>query len=406
MTRIAEHSHSPSPNPCSKTLSLLLHLCPPSVRMDMGESNECVRTILQQNKPHMTIQDLRQEGLILLECLSGSKAYGLDTPSSDTDIKGVFLLPKKPYYSWEYTLQVNNESNDWMFYELGRFMELLALNNPNILELLSTPAEAVVYKHPLLEELKPAWFLSKRCRDTFGKFAVSQIKKAKGLKKKIVNPVAAERKSVLSFCFVSHEQGAIPLEQFLAAKGWQQQHCGLVSIAHMKDVYGLYYSETLGFSGIVRGPASNELCLSSVPKGTPQVTLLYFNKDGYSTYCKEYREYWDWVGKRNEARYENTQRHGKNYDAKNMMHVFRLLDMAIEIGWEGQVNVRRPNRDFLLSIKAGELEYESLLKMAEEKQLEMEAAFDQSSLPEEPDVAFIHQLTYELRDQLYRAKTN
>lgn len=354
----------------------------------------------------MTIQDLRQEGLILLECLSGSKAYGLDTPSSDTDIKGVFLLPQKQYYSWEYTPQLNNETNDWMFYELGRFMELLALNNPNILELLNTPPEAVLYKHPLLEELKPAWFLSKRCRDTFGKFALSQIKKAKGLKKKILNPVGEERKSLLSFCYVNQEQGAIPLEQFLADKGWQQQHCGLVNIAHMKDVYGLYYSDTLGFSGIMRGPASNELCLSSIPKGTPQVALLYFNKDGYSTYCKEYREYWDWVEKRNEVRYENTQRHGKNYDAKNMMHVFRLLDMAIEIGREGQVNVRRPNRDFLLSIKAGELEYETLLKMAEEKQLEMEAAFDQSSLPEEPDVAFIHQLTYELRDQLYRAKTN
>lgn len=106
---------------------------------------------------------------------------------------------------------------------------------------------------------------------------------------------------------------------------------------------------------------------------------MYFNRDGYSTYCKEYREYWDWVGKRNEERYENTQSHGKNYDSKNMMHVFRLLDMAIEIAGEKKINVKRPNRDFLLNIKAGKFEYEELLKMAEEKHSEMYIAFENSS---------------------------
>ncbi len=45
----------------------------------------------------MTIEDLRNRGLIILECISGSRAYGLDTPSSDTDIKGVFMLSKEEY---------------------------------------------------------------------------------------------------------------------------------------------------------------------------------------------------------------------------------------------------------------------------------------------------------------------
>ena len=44
---------------------------------------------------------LKENDLIILECISGSKAYGLDTPSSDTDIKGVFLLPKKDFYGLE-----------------------------------------------------------------------------------------------------------------------------------------------------------------------------------------------------------------------------------------------------------------------------------------------------------------
>lgn len=352
----------------------------------------------------MTIDDLRNSGLIILECISGSKAYGLDTQTSDTDIKGVFILPKAEYYGLNYIPQVNNETNDVVFYELGRFMELLSLNNPNILELLNTPENAIIYKHPYLSEIKSELILSKLCSNTFGKFALSQIKKAQGLKKKIVNPVAKERKSVLSFCFVNYEQGAIPLEKYLKIKGWNQENCGLVNIPFMKDVYGLYYSEDFRFSGIIKANDSNDVCLSSIPKGTVQESLLYFNRDGYSTYCREYREYWDWVDKRNDERYENTMSHGKKYDAKNMMHVFRLLEMAIEIGKEKKVYVKRPNRDFLLDIKSGKFEYDELLKMADLKKEEMELVFENSDLPNEPDLVKINELTYRLRNRFYKDK--
>jgi len=46
----------------------------------------------------MKIQDLKDQNLIILECISGSKAYGLDTPQSDTDIRGVFILPQEDIY--------------------------------------------------------------------------------------------------------------------------------------------------------------------------------------------------------------------------------------------------------------------------------------------------------------------
>ncbi len=347
------------------------------------------------------LKELQDRKLILLECLSGSKAYGLATPTSDTDIKGVFLLPKQDFYGLEYVPQVANPSNDIVFYEFSRFMQLLSVNNPNILELLNTPASATHYKHPLLDKIKSELILSKLCKETFGKFALAQIKKAKGLRKKIVNPVGKERKSPLSFCYVSYGQGSLALNEYLNLKGWRQQDCGLTNVPHMKHTYGLYHRLGGDYNGLIKKMASNDLSLSSIPKGQSQETLLYFNKDGYSTYCKEYREYWDWVNHRNEARYENTQSHGKNYDAKNMMHTFRLLDMAIEIGREQRVNVKRPNREFLLDIKAGKYDYDELLRMAEEKQLEMEQAFAQSSLPDQPDLEAISNLAYKLRDKFY-----
>lgn len=349
----------------------------------------------------MTIDDLKRRNLIILECISGSKAYGLDTAESDTDIKGVFLLPKKDYYGLNYIPQINNPSNDIVYYELGRFMELLSVNNPNILELLNTPKSAILYKHIYLEKINSALILSKLCKNTFGKFALSQIKKAKGLKKKIVNPISKERKSLLSFCYINYHKGSIPLLDFLERNNWTQNNCGLINIAHMKNIYGFYYAENLGYKGIIKNEESNDISLSSIPKDESQKAMLYFNKEGYSIYCKEYKEYWKWVKNRNQTRYKNTMSHGKNYDAKNMMHTFRLLEMAIEIGNDKVVNVVRPNREFLLDIKKGQYEYDDLLIMAQEKQLEMELAFENSDLLENPDLEMINDQTFQLRNKFY-----
>lgn len=350
----------------------------------------------------MTIEDLKEKNLIILECVSGSKAYGLDTPTSDTDIKGVFILPKKDYYGLDYIPQISNPTNDIVYYEFGRFMELLSVNNPNILELLNTPKDSILIKHPIFEEIDSSLILSKLCKNTFGKFAVSQIKKAKGLKKKIVNPIDKERKGILSFCFVSQNQGSIPLIKFLEKNNFKQENCGLINVAHMKNVYALFHGENLGYKGIIKDNNSNDISLSSIPKEEKEITLLYFNKDGYSTYCKEYKEYWDWVENRNEERYQNTKSHGKNYDSKNMMHTFRLLEMAIEIAREKRINVKRPNRNYLLDIKAGNFEYDDLVNKANQLQNEMEKAFANSDLMEKPDREKINDLTYKLREKLYR----
>jgi hypothetical protein len=128
---------------------------------------------------------------------------------------------------------------------------------------------------------------------------------------------------------------------------------------------------------------------------------MSFNKDGYSAYCKDYREYWEWVGKRNDTRYNDTLQYNKNYDAKNMMHTFRLLNMAEEIALMGKINVRRPDREFLLRIRAGEYTYDDLLAMADEKTSRIEELFASSDLPDKPDEQFVDNILFMIRDQLY-----
>ncbi|HFA51715.1 MAG TPA: nucleotidyltransferase [Bacteroidetes bacterium] len=350
----------------------------------------------------MTIADLKSGNILLFESIAGSRAYGTDLPTSDTDRRGVFVLPKKQFYGLQYIPQISDERNDNVYYEIGRFVELLAKNNPNMLEMLAMPDDCILFKHPLFEKLKPELFISKLCRKTFAGFALSQIKKAKGLNKKIVNPVDKERKTILHFCYAIKGQGSVPLNKWLKENNLKQEHCGLVNIPHFRDVYSVFYDEkNLDFKGIMHKENSNEVSLSSVPKGMKPIGIISFNKDGYKTYCKDYREYWEWVKKRNDERYENTISNGKNYDAKNMLHTFRLLDMAEEIAVQGKINVRRPNRDFLLKIRSGEFEYDDLLKWAEEKIEKIEVLYEKADLPAKPDIGEVNKLLSTIREEYY-----
>ena len=76
--------------------------------------------------------------------------------------------------------------------------------------------------------------------------------------------------------------------------------------------------------------------------------------------------------------------------------------MALEIAREKQINVQRPNRDFLLEIKSGKFAYDRLLAQANKLQAQLDEAFKKSDLPEKPDLRYINQLAYELREEFYR----
>lgn len=355
----------------------------------------------------MTLQQLHNDpSLLLLKCISGSQSYGLALPHSDTDIKGVYILPQREFYGLTFTDQVNNETNDEVYFEVKKFIDLLSKNNPNILELLNTPEDCILHKHHVMNQVKAEMFLSRLCNHSFAGYAYAQIKKARGLNKKILNPIDKQRKSILDFCYVVYGQGSIPLQRWLEIHQYDQKDCGLVRIDHMRDAYAIFhtsqFSEAVLLQGISSGEDANDVSLSSVSKGIAPISVLSFNKDGYSVYCREYKEYWDWVNKRNEERYSNTISHGKNYDSKNMMHVFRLLNMAEEIARYKQVNVHRKEREWLLRVRTGEFLYEDLLKQAEEKIALIDELFKHSDLPEAPDIKIAEDLLVTVREVCYQ----
>lgn len=76
---------------------------------------------------------------IILEGVTGSTAYGLNTKNSDVDIKGVYLLPTSKIISLRFNPQKTTRDHvdpDWVYHELGKFMRLVISGNPTVTELL------------------------------------------------------------------------------------------------------------------------------------------------------------------------------------------------------------------------------------------------------------------------------
>lgn len=373
-----------------------------------------------------TVENIEKSGLLIYKYIRGSHAYGLNSKDSDIDYGGVYIEPAESFLGLglDFPDEIRDKKGDTTYYSIKKFIRLLLKSNPTILESLFIPDRCVIIKKPAMESLLQNGdkFITKDCFGSFLGYSLSQIKKARGLNKKCVNPVT-ERKDVLDFCYVFEGQGSIPLKDYLDKHHLDQRFCGLANIPNMRDVYGLYYDyaansnwyathqelidrclysemgtddyrkvckmvdkgESFGYKGIVNPgetEKSNEVRLSSIPKGEKPLTHMYFNKDAYTIHCKEYREYKIWEKERNPERFKENQ--GKTFDRKNVMHCVRLLHMGIEIARTGKINIDRTNidRDFLMNIRTGNTTYEEIISYIESKRSELESAIKESTLPE------------------------
>lgn len=362
----------------------------------------------------MTIQDLKDKNLIIFEGIVGSKAYGTNMEHSDTDIKGVFIQPLDDILGTKYVEQVNDEKNDIVYYELRRFLQLLSTNNPTMLELLALPDDCILYKNPIFDLVlkNKDMFLTKNCRNSFGQYALHQIKKAKGQnKKQNWEKDKVTRKTPLDFCYLHIWEKSKPLVEYLLEGKLDQKFCGLSKTPHGRDVYALFYDYDSQIDGSERSKIfkgiefenSNDIKLSSIPSDMENSFIghISYNKDGYTQHCIDYKSYQTWLEERNVQRWVDVKSHDQKIDGKNMMHCKRLIQMAHEIADGKGIIVRRPNAKELISIRKGEIDLQTLIDSVEVEGLELDELFKNSSLPESVDTNFINTLLIEMRKKLY-----
>lgn len=400
---------------------------------------------------------VRNDGRLLYEYIRGSHLYGLNNEDSDVDTSGVFISRKEDLLGigFNYSNLIADSRNDTTWYEVGKFMKMLISSNPTVIESLFVPEDKVLTKpHPALEPLfaNRNEFITRQCFKPFVSYAIEQIKKARGLNKKIVNPVY-ERLTPFDFAYTFYKQGSTKIKDWLDNRGLDKVFCGLVHIPNMHDTYGVYYDwgahfeadgikswrelydkEPLVFDFIhsfyklpqvcsdfedvfvdwfnkhkeilhYRGMClenSTDMRGSSVSKGERPLCWMVYNESGFKDHCKKYKEYKDWERDRNPKRYESNL--DKNYDSKNMMHCMRLIHMGYEIA-SGQGIILDRNvagdREFLMDIRNHKFEYDDLIAIADADKEKLDTAIKESTIKETVDINTVDSVLLEIRRRFY-----
>lgn len=339
-------------------------------------------------------------GKIIFKAVVGSQAYGTSTPTSDIDIKGVYIQPIEDLVTFGYKEQIN-VTDDECYYEVRRFLQLAQTANPTVLELLFMPTECVLEITPEFELIRneAQKFLTKKCYNSFAGYAHMQIEKAGGLNKKMnYEKEQIIRKTPLDFCYITVDGKSYTVNEFIENNGYEMEYCGLTRIDHFKDTYSFYYdySHKNNYRGLI-SDGSTQLKLTAIPKGESPVAVLYFNESDYTKHCKEYNQYTEWLEKRNVARYVDVENHGQKIDGKNMLHCRRLIDVAMEIPVLKTINVRRPNADYLIEIRKGKHSLQTIIDEAKTDLEGLKELYKNSDLPDEVDFEFVNSLLLSVR---------
>lgn len=337
---------------------------------------------------------------------------------------------------------------------MGRYLELLLKSNPTMLESLYAPDKCIVVRDPIMKTIldNREKFLSKDALRSFGEYAYSQIKKAKGYNKLCSYPENMERKPPIDFCYTFNDkQGTEPVLNWLERHGLKQIYCGLNHLPNMNQMYGVFYDwgqhlhmeytkeewckvcvddtpknnmfwdkmyssfyhyygctdlsyvydlvKSKGYHGIVKEDGSScDIHLDSILKGDTPICYLSYNEDGYQSHCRQYKDWSEWKSKRNEIRYKSN--FGQGYDAKNMSECIRLLKMSVELAKGEGFNVDRSlmgDAQYLLDVKAHKYSYEQLIEEAESLKKELDCLMPICSLPEHVDEEFVNNLLIDIR---------
>jgi hypothetical protein len=305
----------------------------------------------------MDSKALKQRALYVTR--HGSHAYGLNTPESDLDVKGVFVGDKRHYMGFVHRVEQleEREPHDLVIYELTKFFRLAADCNPNIVEVLWTADEDILFINTFGRELRDAQyaFLSQKAKHTFSGYAMAQLKRMKNHHQWMANPPQAPK---------SRADLGLPQN-----KNW----CDWIEKLE---------------------PHERAVDLTDEFRATYDIELQWREAS------KQWAHYQEWLKGRNPKRHALEARFG--YDTKHGMHLVRLMRMGKEILETGKVIVKRPDREELLAIRnAGIWSYEQIVEYAEKMDAELTAfyASGKSPLPKEPNRVLLDNLCTQLVEE-------
>jgi predicted nucleotidyltransferase len=346
--------------------------------------NKVIEKIVTQS-PHLSWMSDRTVLLVR----HGSHAYGTNVETSDEDFKGI-AIPTKPYFlgSLNRFEQAELKDPDTVIYDIRKFFTLAADCNPNIIEVLHTDPADHCLVDPIGEIILDHKndFLSKRIKQTFLGYSISQLKRIKTHRRWLLNPPSVPpTRAELGL----PEQTVIPQDQLMAVQAEIQKQMDRFQMDFLED---LDESTKIGLKDLMQQMLA-ELKITSDQQWesacrkvglTDNFILLLQKEREYATRKREWDQYQTWRKTRNEKRAELEAKYG--YDTKHAYHLVRLITMCREVLTTGKVIVKRPDRDRLLFIRNGGLTCDEVIDFAEREEKELDILYKNCTiLPRSPD---------------------
>ena len=345
-----------------------------------------------------SVKQLMTENL-LVKHRAGSHAYGTNIESSDEDFRGIFCADpinvRTPFFRIEEAEDTSEE--DTKLYELAAYMKLCLDCNPNIIETLWVHDDDIVFRTPAYDLLRQARhdLLSSKIAFTTSGYALAQLKRIKGHNKWINNP--------------QPEQQPMPCEHLTVVQ-WLGKEKNLHPelnvfrnnhrfIPFGNEMYGVVYD--VGHQlWDDKGNLNDKFEGDRAAYNNTYLMVVKWNRDEFKVRLEKWQQYWTWKKERNVVRSALEEEHG--YDTKHAMHLVRLLRMGVEALRDGEILVRRPDAQELLSIRNGAWTYDELVAYAEDMDRQVhEVWYPKTKLRKKPDVHFAAKLVMDVQDSVW-----
>ena len=121
--------------------------------------------------------------------IGGSTLYGLNTPESDVDYRGIYTARDKKYIAGFETMDSvvlcpgKEDEIDATFYEIGHYMKLLRKTNTQVMEILFAPEESFIYKSDLFDKIREhreSFIDSEKLKNSLKGYVFSEMRLATG----------------------------------------------------------------------------------------------------------------------------------------------------------------------------------------------------------------------------------
>ena len=353
----------------------------------------------------------------ILLTVAGSRAYGMNTPESDLDVKGIFVPPLKYYFSSNDIEQLDSAEDigkyfsnlstaqqairskygmEGVVFEVCRFMDLAAGANPNILDILFCRDEDVILNttHGIHLRKERQRFLTKKSLQTFLGYATAQAKKIETHRKWLLNPPDHEPTREE---FGLPKRDSYPQDQVLAAMDAVKKQVDRwnIDFVDVDEATKIFIQDQIYKQLAEIGVGSDEKFVAAgnlLGIETNFMDLIHKQRR-YTQAVDHWAAFQTWQKNRNKKRKGMEEKIG--YDVKHGAHLFRLTIACRTIFETGDLQVYNPD-PYLMKIRNGEVPFEELMSKFQEQREDLSQVAAKSSLPARVDSQWLEGMTVEI----------